>query len=101
VARPFTAQLLSNVATDENGPWVQWPGGIATFEAFGTFGGATITLQVLGTDGVTALSVGSGTAVTANSVVNNLPLPAGAYRAVVSAGSGMSGLYAALRMAND
>lgn len=42
------------------------PGGICVFAAAGTFNGATVNLQLLGPDGVTLLTAGTATTLTAS-----------------------------------
>lgn len=42
-----------------------WPGGNGVFTAVGTFSGATISLQYLGPDGVTWITAGTNTSLTA------------------------------------
>lgn len=56
-------QLLSNASA--TGAAVQWSGGLGVFTALGTFGGATVTLQYLGPDGVTWVAMGTDTTLTA------------------------------------
>jgi len=82
--------LLNNAAATGNP--ARWPGGRGSFVAAGTFGGATVKLQMLGPDGATWLDVDSTTSVTA---VGHVVFEAGAgqLRALVSGGS-PSGLYA-------
>lgn len=78
------------------GTAVSWPGGVAAFSAVSSNWNAAIaTLQVSGSDGVTQLTVGSSTTVTANAFVTPLYLPAGTYTVVVSGGT-PAGLYVAL-----
>jgi len=82
--------LLENAAA--TGPARTWNGGRGQFKTVGTFGGATVTLQILGPDGTTWLSLGEEAAFTAPGVVN-FDCPPGQLRAQVSGGS-PSGLYA-------
>jgi len=42
-----------------------WPGGIGVFAVVGTFGGATISLQFIGPDGLTLIDAGTATTLTA------------------------------------
>lgn len=78
------------------GTAVSWPGGVAAFSAVASaWNAATATLQVSGSDGVTQLTVGASTTVTANAFVTPLYLPAGAYTVVLSGGA-PAGLYVAL-----
>lgn len=66
-----------------------WPGGYGYFAVAGTFGGATVSLQLLGADGSTWTTVGSLTAAGGTAY----HLPPGQIRALVAGGS-PSGLYA-------
>lgn len=78
------------------GTAVSWPGGAAAFSAVSSnWNTATATLEVSGPDGVTQLTVGSSTTVTANAFVTPVYLPPGTYTVVVSGGT-PTGLYAAL-----
>lgn len=78
------------------GTAVSWPGGMAAFSAVASnWNAATATLEVSGPDGVTQLTVGSSTTVTANAFVTPLYLPAGTYTVTISGGVPTS-LYIAL-----
>lgn len=74
--------------------------GVFCFAVAGTFGGASVGLQMLGPDGATWINVRDGAGVLAlieaDAVLVNLP--AGSYRAAVTGGSGTS-LHAALTRA--
>lgn len=59
---PPTAYLLQNASA--TGSPVFWPGGIGVFDCVGTFGGATVSLQFLGPDGVTYINAGTNTNLT-------------------------------------
>lgn len=83
-------ELLTNASA--TGAAALWPGGKGQFALAGTVGGATITLQILGPDGTTYLSLGSAVALTAAGVAN-FEAPAGTIRALVASGT-PSGLYA-------
>ncbi len=83
-------ELLSNASATGSGKI--WNGGRGAFMAAGTFGGATVTLQVLGPDGTTWLDVGAEAALTAPGAVG-FDLPPGTIRAEVDGGD-PSGLYA-------
>lgn len=87
---PVRLELLSN--TDETGSAHQWPGGKGQFALVGTVSGATITLEQLGPDGSTWVSLGSAVALTAAGV-GVFEAPAGQIRALVASGT-PSGLYA-------
>lgn len=70
------------------GTAVSWPGGVAAFSAVSSnWSAATATLEVSGPDGVTQLTVGSSTTVTANAFVTPLYLPAGTYTVALSGGT--------------
>lgn len=56
-------QLLSNASA--TGAWFKWKGGAGTFTAKATGYGA-VKLEMLGPDGVTALTVGTDTTLTAD-----------------------------------
>lgn len=83
-------QLLNNATA--TGAAVQWDGGIGAFSAAGTFSGATITLQWLGPDGTTYLTVGADTTLTAAGA-GGFVLPPCKIRALVSGGP-PSGMFA-------
>ncbi|MGE0736042.1 MAG: hypothetical protein AB7G15_17145 [Alphaproteobacteria bacterium] len=88
--------LLNNAAATGNP--ARWPGGKGSFVVAGTFGGATVKLQLLGPDGATWLDVSAATALAA---VGHAVFEAGAgqLRALVSGGA-PAGLYAkAVRIA--
>ena len=59
---PNTPNTSGGAAT---GPLVDCPGGIMVFAVAGTFGGATVKLQILGPDGSTLIDAGAGTTFTA------------------------------------
>jgi hypothetical protein len=88
--RGSRVDLLSNASA--TGSDVTWPGGRGSFIVAGTFGGATVKLQLLGPDGSTYIDAGSYTTLTAAGI-GNFDLPQGKIRANVSGGS-PSGLYA-------
>jgi hypothetical protein len=82
--------LLNNASA--TGASVLWTGGRGYFSVVGTFGGASVSLQVLGPDSATWLDVGTSTTVTAAGGVV-FDLPDGQIRATVTGGT-PSGLYA-------
>lgn len=84
------AKLLSNASA--TGTAKQWPGGRGTFSVAGTFGGATVSLELLGPDGSTWIAAGTDTTKTAAGA-GNFDLPPGQIRASVTGGA-PSGLYA-------
>jgi hypothetical protein len=88
--RAARVDLLTNASS--TGAAVIWPGGRGTFLASGTFGGSTVSLQVLGPDSSTWIDAGSYTTFTANGV-GNFDLPQGKIRAAVTGGT-PSALYA-------
>ncbi len=83
-----------NVGGAVTGPLVDCPGGIMVFSVAGTFGGATITLSVLGPDGVTMIPAGSATTLT-TAGMGIAYLPPCQVQAVVTGGP-PSGLFATL-----
>lgn len=85
--------LLSNASA--TGVAVDVPAGRYVFALQGTLGGATVTLQMLGPDGETYMSVGTDGEFTGAGAVE-VALPAGPVRASV-AGGPPAGLYASLR----
>ena len=87
--------LLDNASA--TGSAVTWGGGTGVFMLAGTVGGATVTLQVLGPDGVTWLPAPNSTALTAVGCAFFV-LPPGSIRADVSGGT-PSGLYASAEQA--
>lgn len=76
-------KLLTNAAA--TGPIVQWDGGQGVFVACGTFGGATLTLNFRGPDGVTWIAAGAATTLTANGA-GTFVLPACELQVVITAG---------------
>ncbi len=93
---PQQLQLLSNIAANTTGNALFWQGGVALFSALGTFGGGTVTLQVLGPDGATWQALGASTTVTAAGNVTGVYVPAGPVRAVLTGAAGASGIYVTL-----
>ena len=51
------ARILDGVTSDGSSPVIEWTGGTGTFWAWGTFGGATVTLEA-SPDGDHWISVG-------------------------------------------
>jgi len=90
------APLITNAAV--TGPVVEWRGGTGIFTASGTFGGATVTLQFLGPDGVTLISAGAATTCTA-ACAGVFYLPHCFIQATVTGGA-PSALYAAAARAS-
>lgn len=62
---------------------VLWAGGTALWSIWGTWAGATATLQYSPDDGTTWLDMATATA---NGGVNNIPLPNGKVRVAISGG---------------
>lgn len=87
--------LLTNAAA--TGAETVVTGGEYCFSAYGTFGGATLTLQRRMNDGTTWLNVGTDAILTAAGMCI-ADLPGGIYRVLV-AGGAPSGLYANLDLA--
>jgi hypothetical protein len=81
-------QLLSNASA--TGSPFEYPGGPGVFMVCGTFGGATVSLYVLGPDGLTYIPTGA--AFTANNCIE-FNLPHCFIQAEVTGGT-PSGLYA-------
>ena len=88
--RGARVDLLSNATA--TGSSVTWPGGRGSFVVAGTFGGATVSLQLLGPNGTTWITAGTYTTLTAEGI-GNFDLPQGRIRAAVTGGP-PSGLYA-------
>lgn len=64
----------STTGGSATGPLIDCPGGRMCMAAAGTFAGATVTLQLLGPDGVTLLTAGVNTTFTAAGVgIADLP----------------------------
>ncbi len=82
-------QLLENESATST--FTGWPGGRGQFAVEGTFGGATVSLQVEGPNG-TGISLGTDVELTAAGVAN-FEAPQGRIRANV-AGGAPSALYA-------
>ena len=82
--------LISNGSA--TGVAQSWPGGRGSFAVAGTFGGTTVSLQLLGPDGATWTDVGPDVTLTAAGV-GNFELPPSDIRAAVTGGT-PSGLYA-------
>lgn len=82
--------LMKNVSATGAGSQVTWPGGRSALVVMGTFP-TTATLQMLGQDGATWLTM--ATPSTAGSTA--LDLPSGTYRMNLTGGS-PSGFYASL-----
>lgn len=76
-------ELLTNASA--TGAAKTWPGGKGKFFAVGTFGGATLTLAVLGPDGATYVSV-AGVSLTAAGTADFI-LPPGPIKAILTAGA--------------
>jgi hypothetical protein len=91
----FAQALLTNVAV--TGAAIVMPaGGTYSFAVVGTFGGATVNLQILGPDGVTYIDI-AGASFTANGVMS-VDLPAGATVKAKITGGAPSGIYATLSL---
>lgn len=84
--------LLSNASATSAA--FDCPGGDCVFMASGTFGGATVSLQVMLPDGATWIAAGSQTTLTANGG-GYVILPPGQIRVAVTGGS-PSALFASI-----
>jgi len=86
--------VLSNVGITTGAPVVVGEGGLYLYIACGTFGGATVKLQILGPDGVTYVDV-PGSSMTVGGGLN-VQLPSGStVRGSVAAGA-PSAIFASL-----
>ncbi len=67
-------------------------GGEYLFDVAGTFGGATVGIQVLGPDGATWIALRDSAGVVALTAAGAVvvSIPAGRYRATITGGSGVS-----------
>lgn len=83
-----------NVGGSVTGPLFDCPGGRMVYSAVGTFGGATVALNVLAPDGVTLLPVGASTNLTAAGYVV-VDLAPGQVQAVITGGA-PSGIFASI-----
>jgi hypothetical protein len=86
MATTASTVLLENGSA--TGPWLYFPGGIATIAIQANFGAGNVAVEYLMPDGATALSLTGS--ITANTLVRsaNAQLhPPGRYRAVVSGGA--------------
>lgn len=92
MAQLLAKNLLDNASA--TGAAISVAPGRYCYAVDGTFGGATVTLKLLGPDGSSYISVGADAALTAEGAVI-VELPACDVRAEVSGGS-PSGLYASL-----
>lgn len=90
-ASKLSVSLLSNASATSDP--VEWPGGFGRVELRGTFGGATVTLQVQDADGSTYHTVGSETTFSAAGT-SGFYLEPGAMIRMLVAGGPPSALYA-------
>ena len=80
---------LLSAAAAGNGPTVDLQiGGDYMFAVNGTFGGTSVTLHILGPDGVNFISMGASATFTAAGICV-VSIPPGKYRAVVTGGAAM------------
>lgn len=78
------------------GTLVAWPGGLTAFTAIASaWNGATATLQQLGPDGATLVTVSATQATFTANGTGAVYLPAGQYQATITGGT-PTGFYAAL-----
>lgn len=80
-------QLFSSAGSSATGSTTIWCGGVGLFNAVGTFGGGTVSLQFRGADGSSWIVAGSTCQIVANGGAL-FELPAGEIRAVISGSSG-------------
>lgn len=84
-----TASAVLAENTGATGPWVYYPGGITALTVVANFGAGSVSVDMLGPDGTTAI-LGVYPAVTSNSVNrsgNLVYFPPGQYRANVAVGA--------------
>ena len=91
---PGTVNLLNS--DSKTGIVKRWPGGSGLLSAWGTWGGATVTLNFAAADG-TMLAVGTATTLTANGL-GAFSLPPGYIQAAISSASGTTSLSAAAQV---
>ena len=89
-----TKQGTTTVGGAATGAQFDCPGGICLFAVVGTFGGATIALNILGPDGATMIPAGTNTTLTAPGAGIAYLAP-GIVQAVVTGGP-PSGIFATL-----
>jgi hypothetical protein len=63
---PQQSYLQLLIRAKASGQQFEWPGGIGVFMCSGTWNGATVSLQFVGPDGVTLITAGTATTLTAN-----------------------------------
>lgn len=85
--RNDVTELLTGAVTPTSGVTKDWGGGPGILFVSGTFGGATVSLQVMGPKGDLWFDVGPECTKTAPGI-GGFDLPAGNIRAVVSGGAG-------------
>lgn len=88
--------LLSNAAS--TGDYVEVRGGTYVWDAVGTFGGATLQLQTLGSDGTTDLDI-EGAELTANGNFESPVLLGDGTQVRVEVTGSPTGIYSTLRVA--
>ncbi len=95
MAATRTGFLLDNASvTTPTADIVGWKGGTYCFAVDGTFGGATVSLDMLSPDGSSWLTIASSGLTAEGAII--VDLPEGRYRALVAGGS-PSALYATLK----
>lgn len=89
---------LLSAASATGAPQVLQRGTDFCFAVNGTFGGATVGLQMLGPDGVNYIGIKDGAGAIAFTAADAtiVSLPAGTYRATITGGAGVS-VFATLR----
>lgn len=98
---PTLMTLLANASATGPESAPQRPGRYC-FAVAGTFGGATVGLQMLGPDGATWIDIedDAGAIAIASAKARLVALPAGRYRATITGGAGAS-LFATLARVLD
>lgn len=88
---PTLITLLSSASATGAEQVSQRPGRYC-FAVAGTFGGATVGLQMLGPDGATWIDIedDAGAIAIASAKARLIALPAGRYRATITGGAGVS-----------
>lgn len=88
ISQPPEDEVTLLTAASTTGSWIDWPGGQGMWFVRGTFGGATLQLQISDDGGTTPLDI-DGAVLTSNGGFT-MALPAYKIRAVITGGSGVS-----------
>lgn len=86
------ATILSGKTSDGSSPVIEWTGGTGTFWAWGTFGGASVSLEA-SPDGTTWIPVGTAVSFAQNGV-GGFALSRCKLRATVAGASGTTNVNA-------